>query len=198
MKELLVVLLSTILINNYMLGRIMGTCPFIGVSNQFETATGMAAAVIFVMTLASATTWMVQYFLLNPLGLGFLQTVTFILVIAALVQLIEMFILKVSPTLYRGLGIYLPLITTNCAVLGAAVINIREGYSFIEGVMGGMGGGIGFALVLIAMAAVREKLSTAPIAKSFKGFPLTLIITAQMAMAFLGFSGFNLQKLFGL
>lgn len=198
MKELLVVLLSTILINNYMLGRIMGTCPFIGVSNQFETATGMAAAVIFVMTLASAATWMVQYFLLNPLGLGFLQTVTFILVIAALVQLIEMFILKVSPTLYRGLGIYLPLITTNCAVLGAAVINIREGYSFIEGVMGGMGGGIGFALVLIAMAAVREKLSTAPIAKSFKGFPLTLIITAQMAMAFLGFSGFNLQKLFGL
>lgn len=198
MKELFVILLSTILVNNYMLARIMGTCPFIGVSNQFDTAMGMAAAVIFVMSLAAAVTWIVQYYLLIPLGLGFLQTVAFILVIAALVQLIEMIILKMSPTLYRALGIYLPLITTNCAVLGVAVINIRDGYNFIEAVISGTGGGIGFSLVLIAMAALREKLNTAPIAKSFKGFPITLIITAQMAMAFLGFSGFNLEKLFGL
>ena len=198
MKELFVILLSTILVNNYMLARIMGACPFIGVSNQFDTAMGMAAAVVFVMSLASAVTWLVQYYLLVPLGLGFLQTVAFILVIAALVQLIEMIILKMSPTLYRALGIYLPLITTNCAVLGVAVINVRDGYNFIEAVISGTGGGIGFSLVLIAMAALREKLSTAPIAKSFKGFPLTLIITAQMAMAFLGFSGFNLEKLFGL
>lgn len=198
MRELGVILLGTILVNNFVLARILGICPFIGISNQVETASGMGFAVIFVMTVASFVTWLIQHMILNPLNLGYLQTVAFILVIASLVQLIEMVIQKVSPTLYRALGIYLPLITTNCAVLGVAIVNIREAYNLMEAVVSGLAAGIGFALAIVAIAAIRERLETAPIAGAVKGFPLALVTTGLMAMAFLGFSGFNLSKLMGL
>ncbi|MCR4426574.1 MAG: electron transport complex subunit RsxA [Firmicutes bacterium] len=198
MRELIVILLGGILVNNVMLTRILGVCPFIGVSKQVETATGMGMAVIFVMTVASAVTWLIQNLILNPFNMGYLQTVSFILVIAALVQLIEMVVLKVSPTLYRALGIYLPLITTNCAVLGVAILNIRESYNLLEAAVSGLAGGAGFALAIILFAAMRERQELAPISRAMVGFPIALVTTGLMAMAFLGFSGFNISKLMGL
>lgn len=189
MRELIVILLGGILVNNVMLTRILGVCPFIGVSKQVETATGMGMAVIFVMTVASAVTWLIQNLILNPFNMGYLQTVSFILVIAALVQLIEMVVLKVSPTLYRALGIYLPLITTNCAVLGVAILNIRESYNLLEAAVSGLAGGAGFALAIILFAAMRERQELAPISRAMVGFPIALVTTGLMAMAFLGFSG---------
>jgi electron transport complex protein RnfA len=197
-RELIVILLGGILVNNVMLTRILGVCPFIGVSKQVETATGMGMAVIFVMTVASAVTWLIQNLILNPFNMGYLQTVSFILVIAALVQLIEMVVLKVSPTLYRALGIYLPLITTNCAVLGVAILNIRESYNLLEAAVSGLAGGAGFALAIILFAAMRERQELAPISRAMVGFPIALVTTGLMAMAFLGFSGFNISKLMGL
>lgn len=198
MKQLLVILFSQALVNNYMLSRILGTCPFIGVSQQFETATGMSLAVVFVMTMASVITWLVQHFILNPLGMAYLQTVSFILVIAALVQLIEMVIKKNSPGLYRALGIYLPLITTNCAVLGVAIINISSNYNLVESAVSGAAGGLGWGLAIMLFAAIRERQRLAPVSQAMQGFPIALVTTGLLAMAFLGFSGFDVARFIGL
>ncbi len=198
MRELLVIILGSILVKNVMLSRIMGTCPYIGVSSQVETATGMGIAVVFVMSVASAVTWLVQNLILVPLEITYLQTVAFILVIAALVQLIEMVITKVSPTLHRALGIYLPLITTNCAVLGIAVLNIRESYTLLEATVNGAAGGLGFLLAIIILAYIRERQDYAAVPESTKGFPMALVTTGLIAMAFLGFSGFDLTRFVGL
>lgn len=198
LRELLVIILGSILVKNVMLSRIMGTCPYIGVSSQVETASGMGIAVVFVMSVASAVTWLVQHLILVPLEITYLQTVSFILVIAALVQLIEMVITKVSPTLHRALGIYLPLITTNCAVLGIAVLNIRESYSLLEATVNGAAGGLGFLLAIMILAYIRERQEYAAIPESAKGFPMALVTTGLIAMAFLGFSGFDLNSFVGL
>ena len=198
MRELPVIILGSILVKNVMLSRIMGTCPYIGVSSQVETATGMGIAVVFVMSVASAVTWLVQNLILVPLEITYLQTVAFILVIAALVQLIEMVITKVSPTLHRALGIYLPLITTNCAVLGIAVLNIRESYTLLEATVNGAAGGLGFLLAIIILAYIRERQDYAAVPESTKGFPMALVTTGLIAMAFLGFSGFDLTRFVGL
>lgn len=198
MRELAVIFLGGVLLNNFILSRFLGICPFIGVSRQIETATGMGMAVIFVMTVASVVTWAVEHYLLLPLGLAYLETVSFILVIAALVQLVEMVIQKASPALYRALGIYLPLITTNCAVLGAALLNIRENYNIIEAATNGFAGAVGFTLAIVLFAGMRERLELSPIPQTLRGFPLALITAGLMSIAFLGFSGFRLGELFGL
>lgn len=196
--KLMVIFFSAILINNFVLTRFLGICPFLGVSQQIETSMGMGFAVIFVMTLASSITWAIQHLILAPLGLAYLQTVAFILVIASLVQLVEMVIQKVSPALYRALGVYLPLITTNCAVLGAAVLNIREGYTLIESTVNGIAAGVGFTLAIVLFAGIRERLSYSPVPESFRGYPIALVTAGLLSIAFLGFSGFDLSKLFGM
>ena len=162
--------LSAILAENFILVKFLGICPFMGVSKKTDTAVGMGVAVIFVMALASAATWAVNEYLLLPFGLGYMQTVVFILVIAALVQLVEMFLQKAVPSLYQALGIYLPLITTNCAVLGVALLNIQEGYSFIESLIYGVTGGVGFTLAIVLFSSVRERLEDCDCPKAFKGF----------------------------
>lgn len=189
MTYLILILLSTILINNFVLARSIGICPFIGVSKQLESALGMGWAVIFVMTMTSAICWVIQEKILIPLHLEYLQTIFFILVIAALVQFIELLIKKYSPTLYKMLGIYLPLITTNCAVLGVALLNVDMNYDLVQSIAHGLGGGIGFTIALIIMAGIRERLETADIPAPFKGVPIALVTAALMSMAFLGFSG---------
>ena len=187
--ELVLLSLSTILVNNFVLVKFLGICPFLGVSKKVSTAIGMSLAVTFVMTVASACTYFVQEFLLVPFGIEYMQTVAFILVIAVLVQFVEMVIQKFSPALYNALGIYLPLITTNCAVLGVALLNVQEGYDFIHSVVFGFSGGLSFMLGIVLFAGVRERLETADIPKSLQGFPIALITAGLIAMAFLGFSG---------
>lgn len=186
---LLLILVSGIFVQNFIFSRFLGICPFLGVSKQIPTALGMGVAVTFVMAMASAITYIVQYLILDPLGLGYLQTIAFILVIATLVQLVEMVIKKTSPSLYNALGVYLPLITTNCAVLGVAILNIQEGYNFIESVTFGIAGALGFTLAIVLFAGVREKLKTSSIPKALDGFPIALVTAGLMAIAFLGFSG---------
>ncbi|MBQ4516422.1 MAG: electron transport complex subunit RsxA [Clostridia bacterium] len=187
--ELVLLSLSTILVNNFVLVKFLGICPFLGVSKKVSTALGMSLAVTFVMTVASACTYLVQAFLLEPFGIEYMQTVAFILVIAVLVQFVEMVIQKFSPALYNALGIYLPLITTNCAVLGVALLNVQEGYDFIHSVVFGFSGGLSFMLGIVLFAGVRERLETADIPKALQGFPIALITAGLIAMAFLGFSG---------
>lgn len=187
--KLVLILLSTILVNNFVLTKFLGICPFIGVSKQLESALGMGLAVIFVMTLASTISWLIQYYILIPLKIEFLQTVFFILVIASLVQFIEMVINKTSPTLKAMLGVYLPLITTNCAILGVAILNITDNYNLIESIISGLGSGIGFTLALVLMAGIRERLEKADVPEFFKGAPIAFITASLMAIAFLGFSG---------
>lgn len=187
--KILAILLSSILVNNYVLARFLGICPFLGVSKQVTTAIGMGMAVTFVMALASLITWMVQYFILVPLKVEYMQTIAFILVIASLVQLVEMVIQKTSPALYQSLGVYLPLITTNCAVLGVALINITEQYNLLETVVNGVGAALGFTLAIVLFAGIREKMALAPVPKPFAGFPIALVTSALMAVAFMGFSG---------
>ncbi|MBR5157638.1 MAG: electron transport complex subunit RsxA [Clostridia bacterium] len=187
--ELVLLSLSTILVNNFVLVKFLGICPFLGVSKKVSTAIGMSLAVTFVMTVASACTYLVQAFLLEPFGIEYMQTVAFILVIAVLVQFVEMVIQKFSPALYNALGIYLPLITTNCAVLGVALLNVQEGYDFIHSVVFGFSGGLSFMLGIVLFAGVRERLETADIPKALHGFPIALITAGLIAMAFLGFSG---------
>ncbi len=187
--KLFLILLSTILVNNFVLSRFLGICPFLGVSKKISTALGMGAAVTFVMAIASLVTYIVQYAILEPLGLGYLQTIAFILVIATLVQFVEMVIQKVSPTLYQALGVYLPLITTNCAVLGVAIINIQEKYDLLQTLFNGTGAAIGFTLAIVLMAGVRERLELCDIPEPLKGFPITLISAGLMSVAFLGFQG---------
>jgi len=183
------IILTNILINNFIMSRFLGICPFLGVSKQVETATGMGVAVTFVMTVASAVTWITQRFVLETMGLEYLQTVIFILVIAALVQFVEMVIMKTSPTLYQALGVYLPLITTNCCILGVAVINVQELYNFAQSVISGFSAGLGFTLVIILFAGIRERLELVDIPESLEGFPIALISAGLMSVAFFGFQG---------
>lgn len=190
--ELVLLFIGAALVNNFVLSRFLGICPFLGVSKKVETAAGMGMAVTFVMGLASLISYVVYTFILVPLKIDYLYTVAFILVIASLVQFVEMVIQKTSPTLYAALGVYLPLITTNCAVLGVAIINMQKGYSLIESVVNGLGGAIGFTLVMILFAGIRERIEKNDILPSLKGFPIALITAGFMAIAFLGFQ--NLIK----
>lgn len=189
LTSLLSISLGMILVENIIFSQFLGICPFMGVSKKMDTAIGMGLAVIFVMTVASAVTWLVNEFLLA--GLQYMQTVAFILVIAALVQLIEMFLQKMVPALYSALGIYLPLITTNCAVLGVALLNIQNGYSFIESVVYGLMGGAGFTVAILLFSSVRERLEDCDCPKAFQGFPIALIAAGLLALSFMGFSGFR-------
>ena len=189
MAEFGIILLSAVLVNNYVLTKFLGICPFLGVSGKLETAIGMSFAVMFVMTLASTASWIIQQLILIPLDILYLQTVFFILIIAALVQFVEMVMHKTSPVLYQGLGIFLPLITTNCAVLGVAILNVQQDYSFFASVLYGFGAAVGFGLVLVLFSGLRERLEAAPIPEVFKGSPITLITAGMMALAFMGFAG---------
>ena len=183
------ILIGGILINNYIFSQFLGLCPFIGTSQKVQTAVGMSMALTFVMTLASAITWVVQRMILDPFGLGYLQTVAFILVIAGLVQFVEMFMLKSSPGLYQALGIYLPLITTNCAVLGVAILSIRSNYSLTESIVNGIAGALGWSMATIFFAGVRERWEVTDIPKILHGFPSALIAAGLMSIAFSGFQG---------
>ncbi|HHT06666.1 MAG TPA: electron transport complex subunit RsxA [Hydrogenispora sp.] len=197
MNEYVLIVLSAIFINNFIVARFLGICPFLGVSKQVETATGMGMAVTFVMALASGITYWLQKVLVK-FDIEFLRTITFILVIAVLVQFVEMVIKKSSPVLYQALGIYLPLITTNCAVLGVTILNVDENYNFLQSVVNGIGGALGFSLLLILFAGIRERLAFAPLPKAMEGIPIALITAGLISMAFLGFSGFDLAALLGL
>ena len=190
--ELLAITLGAILANNFIFSQFLGICPFLGVSKKVDTASGMGIAVTFVMGLASAITWLVNKFILIPFDLGYMQTVAFILVIAALVQFIEMFLQKSMPSLYTALGVYLPLITTNCAVLGVALLNIQNNYNFIESVVYGITGGLGFLLAIVLFASIRERLVFADYPKNWEGFPIALVTAGLMALAFMGFSGLKI------
>lgn len=183
------ILVAGILINNFIFVKFLGICPFLGVSQKVETAVGMGVAVTFVMTVASGVTWLIQHYVLNLLGIPYMQTVAFILVIAALVQFVEMVIQKSSPTLYQALGVYLPLITTNCAVLGVTVLNIQAEYNFFYAMVNGFASALGFLLAITLMAGVREKLAFSSIPKSLQGFPMAFITASLMAIAFYGFQG---------
>jgi electron transport complex protein RnfA len=187
--EYLLIIISAVLINNVVLAQTLGICPFLGVSNKISTALGMSGAVIFVIVLATMVTYLIQIYVLNPLGLAFMQTITFILVIAALVQMVEIVLKKISQPLYQALGIYLPLITTNCAVLGVAILVIKKEYNLIEGVVYGASIAAGFGLALIILAGIREQLELADIPKGMKGVPLSLVIAGILALAFMGFTG---------
>jgi electron transport complex protein RnfA len=181
------IILTFVFINNFILVQFLGLCPFIGVSKNSENAIGMGASVTFVMTVASVVTWAIYYFLLVPFSLQYLQTLTFILVIASLVQLLEMVIQKISPSLYKALGIYLPLITTNCAVLGVAIINISNSYNVMEAFTGGIAAGLGFTLAIVLMSNIRERLELQPVQRVFKGVPIAFISAGLMALSFMAF-----------
>lgn len=184
-----VILLSSILVNNFIMSRFLGICPFLGVSKRVTTALGMGVAVTFVMALASVITYLAHYFVLVPLRIEYMQTLAFILIIASLVQLVEMVIQKSSPSLYQALGVYLPLITTNCAVLGVAIINIDEGYDLFQTLVNGIGGAVGFTLVIVLFAGIRERLEQSDIPKPLQGLPIAMITAGLMSVAFLGFQG---------
>ena len=196
-KSLIVILLSSVLVNNYVLSRFLGICPFLGVSKKLDQATGMGISVTAVMLLATLVTWPIQYFVLEPLGLGYMQTILFILVIAALVQMLELLLKKFSPALHKGLGVYLPLITTNCAVLGVTINNISDGYSFIESIFSALGCGLGFLLAMVLFAGVRSVLEgNDKIPKRLQGLPITLIAASIVSLSFMGFGGI-IENLFG-
>ena len=192
LSSIITISLGAILINNFIFSQFLGICPFLGCSNKVETATGMGVAVVFVMALASAICWVINQYILIPLGLAFLQTLAFILVIASLVQFVEMFLKKAIPSLYSALGIYLPLITTNCAVLGVVLLNVQNNYGFIESLVYGITGGLGFMLAIVLFASVREKVEFAEYPECFEGFPICLVSAALLALAFMGFSGMQL------
>ncbi|MBQ1815062.1 MAG: RnfABCDGE type electron transport complex subunit A [Ruminococcus sp.] len=189
MTKLIIILLSAVFINNSVLSRFLGICPFLGVSKKLNAATGMSLAVIFVMMLATAATWPIQMYLLNPNNLGYLQTIVFILVIAALVQLVEIVLKRYIPSLHKSLGVYLPLITTNCAVLGVTILNIDEGYTFVEAMVNSLGSGLGFFLAMVMFSGVRSKLEGADIPKAFQGLPITLVAASITSLSFMGFGG---------
>ena len=189
MTKLIIILLSAVFINNYVLSRFLGICPFLGVSKKLDSATGMSLAVIFVMRMATAATYPIQVYLLTPNGLGYLQTIVFILVIAALVQLVEIVLKRYIPSLHKSLGVYLPLITTNCAVLGVTILNIDEGYTFLEAMVNSLGSGLGFFLAMVMFSGVRSVIEGADVPESFKGLPVTLVAAAITSLSFLGFGG---------
>lgn len=188
-KELMVIVIGSMLVSNVVLSQFLGLCPFLGVSKKVETAAGMGAAVIFVITLASAVTGVIYKYVLEKLGITYLQTIVFILVIAALVQFVEMFLKKYMVSLYEALGVYLPLITTNCAVLGVALNNVKYGYGIVTGVVNGFATACGFAISIIILAGIREKIEDNDVPESFKGMPIVLVTAGLMAIAFCGFSG---------
>lgn len=187
--EYVLLIISAVLINNVVLAQFLGVCPFLGVSNKVNTAIGMSGAVVFVITLATIVTYLIQTYVLDKLGIGFMQTITFILVIASLVQMVEIMLKKVSPPLYQALGIFLPLITTNCAVLGVAILVIQKDYNLMQGVVYSAATGVGFGLALVILAGIREQLELADIPKTMKGVPVSLVIAGILAMAFMGFTG---------
>ena len=190
MEKVIVIFFSVVLINNFILSRFLGLCPFLGVSKESKAALSMGIAVTFVMTMASLVTWFFYHFFLVPYQLEFLQTIVFILVIATFVQFVEMVIAKTSPPLQEALGIYLPLITTNCAVLGVSLLNVKEGYNLLETLVNGFGGGVGFTMAILIMASIRERLELCDVPQCMRGFPIAFIITSMMAFAFFGFQGF--------
>lgn len=189
MSEFLLLLVGTVLVNNFVLVQFLGLCPFMGVSSKTETAIGMSLATTFVLTLASLASYLVESYLLQPLGISYLRTLSFILVIAVVVQFTEMVVRKTSPTLYRLLGIFLPLITTNCAVLGVALLNINKQHNFVSSVIYGFGAAVGFSLVLVLFSAMRERLAVADVPTPFKGASIAMITAGLMSLAFMGFSG---------
>lgn len=188
-KDLLVILIASSLVNNVVLSQFLGLCPFLGVSKKTDTATGMGVAVIFVITLASAVAGAIYQYILKPLDITYLQTIVFILVIAALVQFVEMFLKKFIPALYQSLGVYLPLITTNCAVLGVALTNVQKDYGVLTGIVNGFATAVGFTISIVILAGIREKLKYNDIPESFQGMPIVLVTAGLMAIAFCGFSG---------
>jgi electron transport complex protein RnfA len=188
-KTLIVILLSAVLVNNYVLRQFLGICPFLGVSKKLNQAVGMGIAVTFVMLLATAVTWPIQTFVLNNLGLQYMQTIVFILVIAALVQFVEIFLKKFIPALHKSLGVYLPLITTNCAVLGVTINNIKDSYNFLESMVSSLGCGLGFMLAMVLFSGVRSRIDESDIPEHFKGLPATLIAASFVSLAFFGFEG---------
>ena len=188
-KSLVAILLTAVLVNNYVLRQFLGICPFLGVSKKLNQAVGMGVAVTFVMLLATAVTWPIQTFVLNNLGLGYMQTIVFILVIAALVQFVEIFLKKFIPALHKSLGVYLPLITTNCAVLGVTINNINDGYNFVESMVSALGCGLGFMLAMVLFSGVRSRIDESDIPEHFKGLPATLIAASFLSLAFFGFEG---------
>ncbi|EEB36990.1 electron transport complex, RnfABCDGE type, A subunit [Anaerococcus hydrogenalis DSM 7454] len=189
MSNLFSIIIASIFVNNYVLGQFLGICPVLGVSGKVETAKGMGAAVIFVVTLSSLITWIIQYYILDPLNIGYLQTVVFILVIASLVQIVEIIMKKSMPNLYEALGVYLPLITTNCIVLGVAIKNINESYNLLETVINSAAAAVGFLIALVILASIREKIEDNDMPEAFKGGPITLITLGLMSIAFMGFAG---------
>lgn len=189
MSHYLAILLGTVLVNNFVLVKFLGLCPFMGTSQRLETATGMALATTFVLTLAAVSSWVVDNFLLQPFDVGYLRTLAFILLIAAIVQFVEMVVRKTSPLLHQVLGIFLPLITSNCAVLGVALLNQQQGHSFLESAVYGFGAAVGFSLVLILFSGIRERIALADIPTPFKGMPIALITAGLMSLGFMGFTG---------
>ncbi len=188
-KTLIVILLSSVLVNNYVLSRFLGICPFLGVSKKLDQATGMGISVTAVMLLATAATWPIQHFILNPLNLGYMQTIIFILVIASLVQMLELILKRFIPALHKSLGVYLPLITTNCAVLGVAINNITDGYGFLESMVSSLGCGLGFLLAMVLFSGMRSRIEETNIPKPFRGLAVTLIAASFISLAFMGFAG---------
>ena len=194
-KSLVIIMMSAVLVDNYVLSRFLGICPFLGVSKKSDQAVGMGVSVIFVMLVATAATWPIQTYLLNPNGLGYLQTIVFILVIAALVQFVEIFLKKFIPALHKSLGVYLPLITTNCAVLGVTINNITDEYNFIQSMVSSLGCGLGFLLAMWIFAGIRNRLEESDAPDCFKGMPITLVAASIVSVAFMGFGGI-IDKLF--
>lgn len=189
LKSLIVILLSSVLINNYVLSRFLGICPFLGVSKKIDQALGMGLSVTVVMLLATAATWPIQYLILERTGLEYMQTIVFILIIATLVQILEIFLKRFTPSLHGSLGVYLPLITTNCAVLGVAINNITDGYSFLESIVSSLGCGLGFLLAMVLFAGLRSRIDETNVPKPFRGLAVTLIAASFLSLAFMGFAG---------
>ncbi len=194
-KSMLVILLSAVLVNNYVLVRFLGICPFLGVSKKIDQASGMGVAVTVVMLLATAATWPIQKYILDPNGLGYMQTIVFIVIIASLVQMLEIVLKKFIPSLHAGLGVYLPLITTNCAVLGVAINNINDGYTFLESMVSSLGVGIGFLLAMVLFSGIRSRIDETQVPKPFRGVAITLVAASFLSLAFMGFAGI-VEKLF--
>ena len=198
--EYILIFITAIFVNNIVLSQFLGICPFLGVSKKVSTASGMGAAVTFVLVLATIVTYLIQHYVLNPNGLAYLQTIAFILVIAALVQMVEIILKKVSPSLYQALGVFLPLITTNCCILGVAILVIQKDYDLLQGIVYAFSTALGFALAMVVFAGLREQLQFSRVPKLFDGMPIALITAGLLAMAFMGFSGVDggLSRLFGL
>lgn len=197
MREAIIIIMGAVLANNFVLVKFLGICPFLGVSKKLDSAMGMSIAVVFVMVMATAATWPIQTLLLEPNGIGYMQTIVFILVIAALVQLVEIALKKYIPALHKGLGVYLPLITTNCAVLGVTVLNIDEGYGFVQSLLNSFGAGVGFMLAMFLFAGVRGRIEANDYPESFKGIASTLIAASILSLSFMGFSGM-IDGIFGM